>query len=287
MREVATPSSALQEVATPSPALEYVLPEDFEDISETTYYFPSGTVFEVHDNRVPYFPGKSIYQDSTLTTYKGENLPHWQTSSVIYHVSFRLADSVPVAQQEEWLAERKRLADIAVLEHRVLVDDEKKRLQFLYSRKIEQFLDSGYGSCLLCDDKVADIVKQSLEFYNHQKYLLHAWCIMPNHVHIIFELLDGYAQSEILHGWKSYTAHAINKLLGRKGNLWQVDSYNHIIRTEAEYYNQVRYVWNNPVKAGFGRWKWRWMCLDDKIAPEEAQMKYREQQSDDGMVKGG
>ena len=84
---------------------------------------------------------------------------------------------------------------------------------------------------------------------------------MPNHVHVVFQALGFHTLSEILHGWKSFTSHAINNLLNRKGQLWQDDSYNHIIRTLKEYYYQVRYVWNNPENAGFHEWKWRWKRL--------------------------
>ena len=84
---------------------------------------------------------------------------------------------------------------------------------------------------------------------------------MPNHVHIIFEMLGEWLQRDILRSWKSYTAHAINKAIRRSEQLWQRDSYNHIIRTEKEYYNQLWYVWNKPQNLPDEMRKWRWSIL--------------------------
>ncbi|MBR5080770.1 MAG: transposase [Victivallales bacterium] len=209
------------------------------------------------------FPGTDIYENNSLKTYNSRTYPHWELQNVVYHACFRLADSVPIDRQREWLAERKQIQDICKKEQRTLREDEMKRLRHLYSDKIEHFLDVGYGSCVLQMPKVAEIVRGSLEYYNKIKYLLHAWCIMPNHVHVIFQTLAEHSHSEIIQGWKSYTAHAINKYLGLHGSLWQGDCYNHIIRSSNEYYQQIRYVWNNPLKAGHAKWEWRWKCLED------------------------
>ena len=216
----------------------------------------------MHRNRVN-FPGTAIYESTNVEAYSSRIYPHWELQSVVYHVCFRLVDSVPMDMQRQWLAERKQFHDICEKEHRTLTDIEIKRFKYLYSERIERFLDSGYGSCILQKPEIAQIVHGSLEYYNTVKYLLHAWCIMPNHVHTIFQVLAQYTLSEILHGWKSFTSHAINKYLGTQGQLWQVDCYNHIIRSEKEYYQQIRYVWDNPLKAGHPKWEWRWKCVGD------------------------
>ncbi len=238
---------------------------DFADIRENEYlynYEPS-SVPPVQEDKEIYFPGKGIYNNDTLFTYPGHFLPHWEIEATVYHACFRLSDSVPVAKQKLWQKERNQLKEKYEKEHQALTEAEMHRLQKLYSETIERYLDAGYGSCILRNPEAAQIVKDSLLYYNEIKYILHAWYIMPNHVHVIFQMLNELSQSEILQGWKSFTAHAINKLLNRKGQLWQNDTYNHIIRTADEYNWQIRYVWNNPLKAGFPSWQWRWKCLDD------------------------
>ena len=66
----------------------------------------------------------------------------------------------------------------------------------------------------------------------------------------------------IMHSLKSYTAQEANKLLKRRGTFWAAESYDHEVRDEAEYHRIVRYVINNPVKAGLVKewreWPWSW-----------------------------
>ncbi|MDD2942061.1 MAG: N-6 DNA methylase [bacterium] len=200
--------------------------------------------------------------ETSLSITKGENLPHWTCDRAIYHVCFRLADSVPSAKRDAWFAERKAIEDQAILANRPLNEEEQKRIQFLYSERIEAFLDSGAGECCLVNPDIADMVANALRYFDGERYQLHAWCIMPNHVHVIVEPHQGWELSGIIHSWKSFTANEANKYLGRKGHLWQEDAYNHIIRSEKEYFFQIQYTWDNPDKAGLGDWKWRWKRPD-------------------------
>ena len=59
---------------------------------------------------------------------------------------------------------------------------------------------------------------------------------------------------------KGYTARRANQLLGRQGHLWQDESYDRVVRDEAEWRRVVTYVLNNPVSAGLAeRWEdWKW-----------------------------
>jgi REP element-mobilizing transposase RayT len=109
------------------------------------------------------------------------------------------------------------------------------------------------GSCALKDPKIAIVVQDALRFFDSQRYLLAAWCIMPNHVHVVFSPLPPHSVSEILKSWKGFTARRANQLLNRNGPFWGVESFDHLIRSP-EYFEQfVSYVHNNPVKAGLCR----------------------------------
>ncbi|MGL4463423.1 MAG: transposase [Planctomycetia bacterium] len=74
---------------------------------------------------------------------------------------------------------------------------------------------------------------------------------MPNHVHAIFQPIGGHTPSSILHSWKSFTSHQINKLLERKGVLWEQESFDHLVRRIEHLEWFIRYVEDNPVRAGF------------------------------------
>ena len=86
---------------------------------------------------------------------------------------------------------------------------------------------------------------------------------MPNHVHVVVRLLPGNKLADVVHSWKSFTAKRANELLGRSGSFWQREYYDHLIRDEQELERAMRYVSENPVKAGLRDWKWVWVCGRD------------------------
>jgi REP element-mobilizing transposase RayT len=106
------------------------------------------------------------------------------------------------------------------------------------------------GACLLKHPEAAEIVWNALRHFDGQRYRLHAWCIMPNHVHVVVSPLGDHGLPEILHSWKSFTAHAINQALGRKGEVWERESFDHLIRSADAVDRFISYTQNNPVEAG-------------------------------------
>ena len=106
------------------------------------------------------------------------------------------------------------------------------------------------GSCVLGRPRVAEIVQNSLLYFEGERYVLQAWCIMPNHAHVVVTPFDGHEVSTILRSWKSYTANPINRLLGRRGTLWERESFDHLCRKEESVTRFVEYTLSNPVEAG-------------------------------------
>jgi len=106
------------------------------------------------------------------------------------------------------------------------------------------------GSCLLKIPQAAKIVQKALLFFEGKRYYLSAWCIMPNHIHLILAPIGEHRLSEILHSLKSYTSNQINKALGRKGPLWERESFDHLIRSTDPYEKFISYIELNPVEAG-------------------------------------
>ena len=194
--------------------------------------------------------------EATLRKRQGFYLPHWTKAGAVYHSVFRLADSLPQSVLEQWIAERDLLLKIAKKNPDGLNDHDLRRLHHLVSERTEEYLDSGHGSCLMKDPVLAKIVADALRHFDSQRYQLHAWCVMPNHVHTVVEPWSGFELSEILHSWKSFTAHEINKAREGSGTLWQKEPYDHIIRDEASYHRVVQYVLENPKAAGLKSWPW-------------------------------
>jgi REP element-mobilizing transposase RayT len=119
-------------------------------------------------------------------------------------------------------------------------------------------LDRGGGECSLAKPEMARIVADAFAQFEGIRYRLYAWCVMPNHVHVVFEPLGSHRLSGILHSWKSFTATAANRLLGRVGAFWQREYYDRLLRNGNEFNRAVRYVLENPERAGLKNWRWVW-----------------------------
>ena len=122
-------------------------------------------------------------------------------------------------------------------------DDDKRS-------RVEQYLNSGYGACYLKDERIGRLVEEALFHFDGERYRLIAWVVMPNHVHVLVELIDGFPLGAVVHSWKSYTANKANKLLGRRGRFWFPDYFDRYIRNEGHLANAIDYIHNNPFKAG-------------------------------------
>lgn len=78
---------------------------------------------------------------------------------------------------------------------------------------------------------------------------------MPNHVHTVVRPFAGESLEEILHSWKSYTAHKATSIVGTR-KLWAREYFDRMIRDERHLADAISYVRNNPAKAGLLNWKW-------------------------------
>jgi REP element-mobilizing transposase RayT len=196
------------------------------------------------------------FQQAAIAKRAGAYLPHWSAVGATYAVTFRLADSLPFAVLEALLGERKEITLRAQAAGRDLTFSEASRLRELHAAKIEGILDAGQGSCLLRQANVAQIVKNALAYFNGERYDILAWCIMPNHVHVVVCPRPSHELPTILHSWKSFTSNQINKLMGRSGPLWQAEYFDHLIRDADDLERSIRYVLENPRSAGLCDWPW-------------------------------
>ncbi len=183
-------------------------------------------------------------------------LPHWEEEYAIYFVTFRLADSLPKSVLRAFEFERKNILAIAQQMGRQLSLQEGKRLEELFSDQIQTKLDAGTGHCFLAKPAVGDLVADVLQHFNLCRYRMYAWCVMPNHVHVLFRIFERHALAEIVHAWKSYSSNRANRILRRSGKFWQREYYDHIVRSEDEFYRVVSYIAENPKKAGLRDWRW-------------------------------
>ena len=77
-----------------------------------------------------------------------------------------------------------------------------------------------------------------------------AFVVMPDHVHWLLQISGEKSLSEIIQATKSASAHAINRIAGRKGKFWQPGFHDHAVRTEEALRDIARYIVANPLRAG-------------------------------------
>jgi REP element-mobilizing transposase RayT len=186
-------------------------------------------------------------------------LPHWESDNATYFITFRLADSLPQPVLDRIIAEREDVLNRAKQKGRELTPSEREHLKRLGSVQIERYLDSGAGSCALRTREIATVVAETLMLFDEKRYRLFAWCTMPNHVHVVVTIFPADHLSAVLHSWKSYTAKAANRLLRTRGEFWQREYYDHLVRNEGEFDRAVKYVQENPARANLQNWEWVWV----------------------------
>ncbi|HET6402882.1 MAG TPA: transposase [Candidatus Kapabacteria bacterium] len=175
------------------------------------------------------------------------DLPHFLPNDEPYFVTFRLADTLPRAVIEE--RARKAL-------------NGNDGMTFT---ELDGYLDKGLGPLWLKQPDIANTVKEALHYRDGSEYLLHAYTIMPNHIHMVITLDNRLNLFEVLQSLKRHTARQCNILLKRTGAFWQHESYDHVIR-DGEFGRIVFYILRNPVKAGlvksFREWSYYYISSE-------------------------
>jgi len=73
---------------------------------------------------------------------------------------------------------------------------------------------------------------------------------MPNHVHAVVTPWEDHELRKVLKSWKGFSGHEINRFLERSGQVWQKESFDHVVRSAEDHERFVIYVEQNPVVAG-------------------------------------
>ncbi len=180
--------------------------------------------------------------------YSRGYLPHLDAPGTLQFITFRLGDSLPQTVLKQVEEELRQIP--------VSIRERERR------KKIEQWLDAGLGCCALGHPRMAEVMQQTLQIFDGERYRLIAWCIMPNHVHVLIE--PTISLPNILQSWKSFTgswAISHNAELGlgvpipratgaTKNQFWMREYWDRYIRDEKHFHTTVNYIHNNPVKAG-------------------------------------
>ena len=194
------------------------------------------------------------------------NLPHWQPQDSTFFITFRLAHSLPQAILHELRAEQEReLQSICARSC-----GEQQRMELYNSaKKFFGKYDAWLDQCneesprWLAQENIAHLVMREIHRLDAMRYHLFAFCIIPNHVHLLIDS-TGFSQvsptnaagttrpyplTDSLRLLKGRTARYCNQAMGRAGDFWYHESYDHVVRDELEYERIFCYILDNPVKA--------------------------------------
>lgn len=103
---------------------------------------------------------------------------------------------------------------------------------------------------ILADDYCARaVLSRLLHTATEERIALLAYCVMPDHVHVLTQGLDPEASGRtLITRWKHATACAAWQ--SARGRLWQRSYYDRILRPWDETLTAVRYILANPIRAG-------------------------------------
>jgi REP element-mobilizing transposase RayT len=189
-------------------------------------------------------------------------IPHRDSPGLTQFITWHLTDAFPAALRSEWAA---------LLE---VEDDRERRIE------LEAYLDKGRGESWLRRPAIAAVCEAALRRFEQERYTLKAWCLMPNHVHVLV-LVTTVPMADFVKSWKGYSARVSNQLLARghscpqqpepapattalnpqpSGSFWADGYWDTYMRDVDQERRSIRYIENNPVKAGLVRspseWPW-------------------------------
>ena len=121
------------------------------------------------------------------------------------------------------------------------------------------------------------VVLDALRHFHNERYELFAASVMPNHVHFLFQPwpkgnddkgnVPFWSLEELLHSVKSFSAHQINQLEGKKGAVWERESFDRYVRSDRDLEEKFHYILRNPWDAGVAgqneNYPWVWTPEDD------------------------
>jgi type I restriction enzyme R subunit/putative DNA methylase len=178
-------------------------------------------------------------------------LPHCDFPNLTQLVTIRLHDSMPASRRAEW-------------EHLLKLEDIRDR-----RLKLEEYLDRGVGECRLREARVAELAETTLLHFHRERYDLQAWCVMPNHVHVLVNVRMT-PLGKIMQSWKRFIAtQAVDVMTERRSPArldgdpkfggpgrrlalqlrWQREYWDTFLRDEEQEQKAIHYIENNPLKA--------------------------------------
>jgi putative transposase len=204
--------------------------------------------------------------------YYRHHLPHIHPEGYPIFVTFNLIESLPKEVIKSLKGQRDQELKVSDTTRRSQVDEK-------YFNKYDEWLDRcKNGPKWLQDQNAASIVMKKIRSFENERYDLLTYCIMPNHVHLLVKLIvkeainhqgttAAYLLADTLRLIKGSTARECNLILKRTGSFWHHESYDHYVRDDQQLERIIKYILNNPVKAGLVKeWiEWKFTYISPNL----------------------
>jgi putative transposase len=209
-------------------------------------------------------------------TLRRRLLPHWDVEGKPFFVTACLDGSIPASGLRAIRNYRDQLASRLCPAGADRHEWQQRNNKLLFAL-VDGLLDHQSPVQHLAEPSLAKLVESGMLHFAGERYGIIAWCVMPSHYHWLFQPILSWT-NEVLSSGKSnarlqkspremiqqnlqsWTARVCNKALGRSGQFWQHETWDHWVRDEDELVRIVRYIENNPVKAGLvqspSAWGW-------------------------------
>ena len=173
-------------------------------------------------------------------------MPHWEVEDGRYFITLHLAGAIPAAGRLRLRAQAKALQGIP----RTDAADWIQAQRAIFA-EMERWLDRGTWNPHFKHPQVANATVEAIEHRRSVgEWIVHAYVIMPTHVHLFLELGEERLQPSLENFKRWTTRQAIEILSLESKRFWQSDWFDHWSRSDAEDDRIVSYIQDNPVKAG-------------------------------------
>ncbi len=198
-------------------------------------------------------------------------LPHCDFPGLVQFVTFRLADSMPASRRGEW-------------EYLLAIENLREK-----RTKLEEYLDRGVGECHLRDPRIAKLCEDALLFFHNERYELLAWCVMPNHAHVLVHIWQT-PLGKMVQSWKRHVATQAEAYLAERRSptrrvseidtnaparraalqtlRWEREYWDTFMRDEEQEKKAIHYIESNPVKANLCRAAEQWRFASGRFRDE-------------------
>lgn len=119
---------------------------------------------------------------------------------------------------------------------------------------------------LFVDPAHAAVAIEEINALSESTVNSHAWVLMPDHLHWMFELRDTMTLSRVMQAFKSRSAVRLNRLRCMSEPAWQAGFHDHRLRDNEDFLTQAKYIVANPLRRGlvqriedYPHWWCRWI----------------------------